>query len=79
MVEIKVTIPNSKWTKFLTGFLYIHPIPLSEEKGEPFYTEEEWITRWTRQQLMRSYKKGKCKKAVDETINNMSYDINNGD
>lgn len=58
MAEIKVIIPNDKVDEFRTAFLRVFPKPDN-------MTDLEWVTAWTRKQLVDAYRLGKQRLFAD--------------
>ena len=65
-MKIEIEIPDEKVEELRTYFLYIHPIPIDEETGEPKYTILVWFKKWLYKQIVNAYKSGKKRKMWDE-------------
>lgn len=66
MVDITITIPDGKVEEFKMYFLYLYPIPVDEQTGEPLYTELVWFKMWLYDHIVNAYRSGKKRKTLDE-------------
>ncbi len=65
MVDIVLTIKDSKVDEFREGFLKQNPVPLDDETGEPTMGDLDWFKESIRLWALRIYKQGKMKLLQD--------------
>jgi len=63
MIEITLRIPDTKVLKAKEGFLYLHPVPIEDDK--PIMSENAWVREWLRRKLSNEIDRGLHKRALD--------------
>jgi len=62
-MKITLTIPDNKVAKARNGFLYLHPVPIENDK--PIMSENAWVREWLRRKLSNEIDRGLHKRALD--------------
>lgn len=71
MPSLTITVPDSKWEEFCTGFLGAYPIDRTTWEG----TDGEWITSCIEALVIGVYRKGKIELGKQAAVDATDQDI----